>query len=261
MYRYRAVMPANCWNWSAVWLRNYVGWRKVAVGSLIGILADPLTNLLGLGIGLGIIIGPVGGVSYIEFLVGGIVATSVMTTATFEMMYGAFWRMSFHRTWEAMMCTELTLGDIVLGELVWSLSKSTCAGVGVGVVAAVLGYANLQSVVLSVPGMLLTGLAFGSLAMAIVSMSPSHEYFVFYQTLVLTPMVFVCGTVFPVAQLPGPYQTIAAFLPLGHSIEIIRSNMLGSPVGSIWNHIVALFGCAIASFAVAIVAFERRLTM
>jgi lipooligosaccharide transport system permease protein len=111
-----------------VWYRNYMVWKKLAVPSLIGNLADPMIYLFGLGLGLGLLVGNVHGVSYIAFLAAGTTASSVMMSASFESMYSAFSRMHVQRTWEAIMHAPLTLGDVVLGEVLWAASKPCCPG-------------------------------------------------------------------------------------------------------------------------------------
>ncbi|EJC80788.1 hypothetical protein Rleg4DRAFT_2444 [Rhizobium leguminosarum bv. trifolii WSM2297] len=63
-------------NWIAVWRRNYLAWKKAALPSLLGHLAEPLIYLFGLGAGLGVMVGRVNGVSYTAFLAAGMVATS-----------------------------------------------------------------------------------------------------------------------------------------------------------------------------------------
>ncbi|NYG45544.1 lipooligosaccharide transport system permease protein [Bradyrhizobium sp. IAR9] len=256
---YAAVMPANAYNWIAVWRRNFLAWKKVALASILGNLADPITNLFGLGFGLGLIVGPVEGTSYIAFLAAGMVATSAMTSATFETMYAAFARMDAKRTWEAILSTQLTLGDIILGELAWAASKSVLAGTAIGIVAATLGYASWPSILYAMPIIALTGLVFASLAMVVISVAPSYDYFVFYQTLVLTPMVFLCGAVFPTSQLPGSFQHFAGLLPLAHSVDLIRPAMLERGADSAALHVGALCVYAALPFFASTALFRRRL--
>ncbi|MFL6685853.1 MAG: nodulation protein NodJ, partial [Paraburkholderia graminis] len=81
-----AALPANAVNWIAVWRRNYLVWKKLALASMFGNLADPMIYLFGLGFGLGLMVGRVDGVSYIAFLAAGTVASSVMMSASFESM-------------------------------------------------------------------------------------------------------------------------------------------------------------------------------
>ncbi|MCG5487666.1 MAG: ABC transporter permease, partial [Sinorhizobium meliloti] len=133
---YAAVLPANGWNWIAVWRRNYLAWKKAALVSILGNLADPMIYLFGLGTGLGFMVGRVEGMSYIAFLATGMVAASAMTASTFEIIYAAFARMRDQRSWEAILYTKMTLGDIVLGEVVWAATKALLAGTAIAVVAA-----------------------------------------------------------------------------------------------------------------------------
>ncbi|MFL6637528.1 MAG: nodulation protein NodJ, partial [Paraburkholderia graminis] len=133
-----AALPANAVNWIAVWRRNYLVWKKLALASMFGNLADPMIYLFGLGFGLGLMVGRVDGVPYIAFLAAGTVASSVMMSASFESMYSGFSRMHVQRTWEAIMHTPLTLGDIVLGEVIWAASKSVLSGVAIMLVAGAL---------------------------------------------------------------------------------------------------------------------------
>ncbi|MGF6508933.1 ABC transporter permease [Paraburkholderia sp. 32] len=256
---YAAALPANVWNWVAVWRHNYLAWKKVAFASILGNLADPMIYLFGLGFGFGIMVGRVDGASYIAFLAAGMVATSAMTSATFETIYAAFSRMHVQRMWEAILCTRLTLGDIVLGELAWAATRAFFAGIAVMVVATVLGYAAWSSILYALPAIALTGLAFASLAMILTALAPSHDYFVFYQTLVLTPMVLLSGVIFPISKLPAAFCDVARFLPLAHSVDLIRPAMLGRPAGSVALHIGALCICTVLPFFLSVALLRRRL--
>jgi hypothetical protein len=50
------------------------------------------------------------------------------------------------------------------------------------------------------------------------ALAPSYDFFMYYFTLVITPMVLLCGVFFPIAQLPPLFQYVAAVLPLTHAI-------------------------------------------
>ncbi|MGG7539827.1 ABC transporter permease [Rhizobium sp. Nf11,1] len=256
---YAAVLPANGWNWTAMWRRNYLGWKKAALVSILGNLADPMVYLFGLGTGLGLMVGRVEGMSYIAFLATGMVAASAMTASTFETIYAAFARMRDQRSWEAILYTQMTLGDVVLGEVAWAATKALLAGTAIAVVAAILGYAVWSSIPYVVPVIALTGIAFASLAMIVVALAPSYDYFIFYQTLILTPMLFLSGAVYPVTQLPGKVQQMATFLPLAHAIDLIRPAMFGRPAADVMFHLGVLFIFGVLPFFVSTALLRRRL--
>jgi lipooligosaccharide transport system permease protein len=215
--------------------------------------------LFGLGLGLGLMVGHVEGVSYIAFLAAGTTASSVMMSASFEAMYSGFSRMHVQRTWEAIMHTPLTLGDIVLGEIVWAASKSMLSGVAIMLVAGALGYANFPSMLIALPVIVLTGLAFASTAMVITAIAPSYDFFMFYQTLALTPMMLLSGVFFPVTQLPAIARHVTQALPLYHAVELIRPAMLGRTLDAVPLHVGVLLAYAIVPFLLCAWLFRRRM--
>ena len=254
-----AALPANAVNWIAVWRRNYLVWKKLALASMFGNLADPMIYLFGLGFGLGLMVGRVDGVSYIAFLAAGTVASSVMMSASFESMYSGFSRMHVQRTWEAIMHTPLTLGDIVLGEVFWAASKSVLSGAAIMLVAGALGYASFPSMLIALPVIVLTGLAFASAAMVVTALAPSYDFFMFYQTLVLTPMLLLSGVFFPISQLPAAARGAADILPLAHAVDLIRPAMLARPLENVLWHVAVLAVYAVGGFLVSAVLFRRRM--
>jgi lipooligosaccharide transport system permease protein len=256
---FSAALPANASNWMSVWRRNYLVWKKLAIASMFGNLADPMIYLFGLGLGLGLMVGHVDGVSYIAFLAAGTVASSVMMSASFEAMYSGFSRMHVQRTWEAIMHTPLTLGDIVLGEIVWAASKSVLSGIAIMLVAGVLGYARFPSMLAALPVIVLTGLAFASTTMIVTALAPSYDFFMFYQTLALTPMLLLSGVFFPITQLPTVAQHITLLLPLSHAVELIRPAMLDRPAEHMALHVGVLLVYAVVPFFICTVLFRRRM--
>lgn len=253
------ALPSMSLRFVPVWRRNLLVWRKLAVPSLLGNLADPLIYVLGLGYGLGSMLPQVGGVPYIAFLAAGMVCSSTMNSATFEAMYSAFSRMHVQRTWDAIMNAPLDLDDVVLAELVWAASKSVLSGAAILAVVWLLGLTHslLSLWVLALVPMV--GLAFGALALAVTAMARSYDFFMYYFTLIITPMNLLCGVFFPVDQLPALFQAIAVFLPLTHAVAIARPLLLGEIPGQVTLHVLVLLAYAAAGFYAASVLFRRRL--
>src|SRR3970040_2050179 len=100
----------------AVWRRNFLVWRKLAIPSILGNLADPLIMLFGLGYGLGAVLGNMGGTSYFAYLAAGFVASSTMYAATFESLFSAFSRMHVQKNREAIVHAPMTLDEVLPGE-------------------------------------------------------------------------------------------------------------------------------------------------
>ena len=251
--------PALSMRFIPVWRRHFLVWRKLALPSILGNLADPLIMLFGLGYGLGAVMGEIGGTSYFAFLAAGFVASSTMYAATFETLFSAFSRMHVQKTWEAIVNAPMTLDDVLLGEWAWAVTKALAAGVCMLVVIALFGYAKSLLALAAIPAVVLIGLAFGGLGLVINALASGYDFFSYYLTLVLTPMMMLSGVFFPVGQLPEVIQAMAMALPLYHGVEIVRPLLSGTLPAYLLLHIAVLAGYAAAGFYLATVLTRRRL--
>jgi len=243
----------------AVWRRHFLVWRKLAVPSILGNLADPLLMLFGLGYGLGAVIGSVQGTSYFAFLAGGFLASSTMYAASFEALYSAFSRMHVQRTWEAIVYAPMTLEDVLAGEWIWAATKSLAAGLCMLAVVTVFGYASWPMSLAAIAVVALVGLAFAALGLAINALASGYDFFSYYITLVLTPMMMLSGVFFPVDKLPEAVQAACQLLPLYHGVALVRPLLAGSAPDGALLHLTVLAAYALAGFYLATVLTRRRL--
>jgi lipooligosaccharide transport system permease protein len=242
-----------------VWQRNLLVWRKLAVASLLGNIADPLLYMLALGYGIGALIGDVGGMPYIAFIGTGMVCQSAMFTASFEGMYSAFSRMHMQRTWDAIINAPIALDDVVLAEWIWCATKALLSTVAILLVLMVLGFGRTPLVLAILPIGFLIGLVFGAFGLVMNALAPGYDFFTYFFTLVLTPMLLLSGVYFPVEQLPAWLRTTAEFLPLKHAIDLARPLMLGRVPDGVLLHVAVLAAYAFAAYWVALALTRRRL--
>ncbi len=242
-----------------VWRRNFLVWKKLAIPSLLGNLADPMIYMFGLGYGLGSMLPAVNGAPYIAFLAGGTLCASTMNAATFEALYSAFSRMHVQKTWEALLYAPLSLDDVVAGEWFWAASKSMLSGTAILGVITLLGFVHSPMALWVLPVVFLTGLTFAALGLIVNALSPSYDFFMYYFTLVITPMIFLSGVFFPLAQLPEFVQLIAHVLPLAHAVALVRPLLNGDVPAHAFVHVAVLAVIAISAFWIALGLTRRRL--
>jgi lipooligosaccharide transport system permease protein len=254
------ALPELSLRFFPIWQRHFMVWRKIAAASIMGHLADPVIYMLGLGYGLGSLLPQMGGTSYMTFLAAGTVCYSTMNSASFEALYSGFARMHEQRTWEAILNTPITLDDIVLSEILWAATKSLMSGIAVLAVIWLLGLSHSAMSLWMIPLALLVGLAFAGMGLIMTALAPSYDFFLYYFTLVITPMMLLCGVFFPVTQLPESWQMVANALPLTHAIDLARPLMVGNVPPAALLHITVLLVYALIGFYVSLVLFRRRLS-
>lgn len=225
---------------TSIWSRNIRVWAKLAGPSLMGNFGEPFLYLLVLGYGLGQFVGQVEGLTYMAFLASGVLCTSAVNSASFEGMYSAYTRMDVQQTWLGMLSTPVSIGEVVFGEILWAATKSLISVTAILIVATGLGLVADFWALLILPVAFLTGLCFASLALLVTSSAKSYDFFLYYTTLFITPMVLLSGVFFPIDTLPMGVQWLAKSLPLYHAISLVRPLMTGGELSYVIPHLSVL---------------------
>ena len=226
--------------------------------SVIGNIADPLIMLVAFGYGLGRLLPEVNGVPYIVFLSAGSICMSTMMAASFESLYSAFSRMHVQRTWESLLNAPLLLDDVLTAEWLWAAAKACFSGLAIIVVVWALGLSRTPLLLAVLPVVLLTGLAFGAIGLCFNALARGYDFFSYYFTLVLTPMTFLSGVFFPVAQMPVWLQRVSDVLPLTAAVSLARPLVLGEWPPEAARHLAVLLLYALGGFYLALVLTRRR---
>jgi lipooligosaccharide transport system permease protein len=243
----------------AVWRRNILVWRKLLGPALLMNFGEPTLYLIGLGYGLGGFIGKMADMPYLAFLASGIIASSAMTTATFEAMYSVYTRLEPQRTYEAILATPLEVDDILFGEMLWCGTKSLFSGLGILTVSAALGVVGGWQSLWVLPVVFVIGLSFGGLGLIMSAVARSYDFFNYYFVLVVTPMFMLCGVFYPISSLPQSMQGFVQVLPLTHAVELTRPLVAGHLPSGLLLHLGVLAVYAAVGFGVAVRLVRRRL--
>jgi len=182
--------------------------------------------LVAFGYGMGALVGTltVDGVQipYILFLASGSICMSAMNAASFEALYSAFSRMHVQKTWDGIRNAPVELDDIVLAEMLWAAFKALFTASAILGVMLGLGISHSPKLVLAWLILAGVGVTFSCVALIFNALAKGYDFFTYYFTLVLTPMMFLSGVFFPLEQLPALVQAVSALLPLTNAVALVR---------------------------------------
>lgn len=234
------------------------GWYFVVGGVL-----EPLFYLASIGVGLSHLVGGVrfqGHVlPYTWFAAPGLLASSAMNGALIDTTYNVFYRLKVARSYDAVLATPLSTGDVALGEVGWATLRGTLYSLVFLATMAGLGYVGSYWALLCVPAAALVAAAFAAGGMAATCYLRSWADLDNVAFLTL-PVFLFSATFYPVTVYPSWLAWIVRLSPLYQGVTLERALDTGLVGASTVWHAAYLVLLAIAAGAIVARRLSRTLT-
>lgn len=235
-------------------------YRRTWRASVLSAFLLPLLMLLSFGVGVGAYIEGVQGVAYLEWLVPGLVAVTVLQVAVSESTWPVFSGFEWMKTYSAQVATPLRVGELLAGQLGYILFRALLSGVAFLLVAAGLGAVRSGWALLLPAVLVLFGAAIALPTVAFTASVGSDSSLSVLSRVVVVPMSLFAGVFFPVDSLPAVVRVLAYATPLWHGVELCRGAALGvPPAWSVPGHLCYLAAWAGLGWLVAHRRFRGRL--
>jgi lipooligosaccharide transport system permease protein len=105
----------------------------------------------------------------------------------------------------------------------------------------------------------LIGLTFAAFGLVMTALAPSYDFFTYFFTLVLTPMLLLSGCSSPSIRCPRRLSASPNSCRSKHAIDLARPLLTGAVPSAIGLHVAVLLGYACTAYFVALVLTRRRL--
>ncbi len=244
-----------------VWMRNARVWRKYIVASLIGNLGQPVLFLLAMGYGLGREIPQIEGLTYLQFIAPGLVASAVMYSGSFETMYGSYTRLTTQRTYEAILMTPVSVEELALGEIVWGATKGLLSGSIMIISLPLFGVIPSIWTLALIPVLFLEGVLFAALGLIMTALASDYEFFNYFTSLFITPLFLFSGIFFSLKAMNPTIQRLSMALPLTYAVDLSRMLCYGQIEPDWLINIVVLTVLSLSSALIAIILIRQRLIL
>ena len=229
-----------------IWLRNMKRFSR-SKSRIIGSISMPIFFLLFLGFGLNSVVQlPEGGGNYIEFLIPGMIAMSVLFTSVFSGIQ-VIWDKQFGFLKETLVAPVSRL-EIMLGQTFGGATTAVIQGFLILVFSLFIGLHILgfTGFLTAFAFMVLIGVSFTAFGIAIASRMEDMTGFQLIMNFVVFPIFGLSGALYPISSLPEWAIPITLLDPLTYGVEGIRYGLTG--VSQI-NPLVCL--TVIGSFTIA----------
>jgi Nod factor-specific ABC transporter NodJ protein len=216
----------NTMSWYPVFLREMLLFRRklFRVGYLFSAMVVPMIYLVTFGLGLGRTI-DVGGMSYVAYLLPGLVAMSSMNNSYSWVSSALTLNRHYFKTFQVFVLAPVSPSAIMLGEVFAGMVKGLFASLLI-ICTGFLFTGMFVTTLFFLVALLLNCFLFASLGVITGMLAKSHEDTSTYNNFFILPMAFFCGTFIPVDRLPALLKTVVSILPMTHTNILIRKTAL-----------------------------------
>jgi len=203
-----------------VWKRELIRFARTRTRILSSFI-QPILFLFVLGYGMSNLVGTTGGFDFKKFVFPGIVAMSVVMTAMFSAI-SIVWDREFGFLRE-MVVAPVSRTALVVGKTLGGATIATIQGTVMLALAPLIGVHLTVLVVIAVIGLeLLMAVGMTTFGVFIASRIQRMEGFQVVMQLLLFPMLFLSGALFPLKGLPTWLDVITRLNPLTYAVDPLR---------------------------------------
>ena len=242
----------------------YVSWADLAfmrhniLNIVLMSLMSPILYLIAFGYGLGgsATIEYAGHeIEYISFIVPGIVALSTLSSSFTSTSTRMNVQRLYYKSFDEMLMCPIHYSSIVLGKAVLGTVRGLLSSLTIFIIGMILdvGLTPTPAFFLTI---LLSCMTFSFLGETAALIVKSHQGMSLFNTLIILPMTFLCGTFFSTASLPPVFQAILYMIPLTYSSDLIRATSLGADFP--WLVFIALMVYMVAFFLINLHLIRTR---
>lgn len=226
-------------------------------GRLLSSLVRPLIWLLVIGSGVGSMLSGTQQEGYLQFLVPGIVAMTILfaallsaLTLVYDKEFGVM---------RMMMIAPIAHGWIVVAKLIAATIIAMVQAIMLLVILVLIGLLDWQSALLLLPPAFMTAFLCASMGGLIAVWSKTLDNFAVIMNFVIFPVFFLSGALYPVTQLPDMLRYVVLVNPFSYGVDLLKHSIPGSQTDfSIITDLSVLIGFTIAAILIACWRFSRE---
>jgi len=224
---------------------------------ILASLGQPLLILFILGFGVQPIFQKAGLGSYIQFLSPGVVGMALLSTSVLSGL-GLVWDRQFGFLKATFVAPEPRI-LIMLGRTLGGATVALAQGLITMVACLVAGFRpyGIERVPMALMFMFLVALLFTALGTAIASILTDFQGFQLIMNLLVAPISFLSGALYPLTNLPIILEWLTRLDPLSYGVDGLRGALIGTYRFNPLVDVAVLFICTLVSLGIAGYLFSR----
>jgi ABC-2 type transport system permease protein len=208
------------------------------------------------GAALGSRIDKLHGVDYVVFIIPGLIMMAWATNA-FSNNSSSLLQQKFQRSIDDQLSSPASPLELLLALSLGGFLRGMIVAVLTFVASSILVDVPVEHILVLIPGLFLVGFFFAQLGVLVGLRAEQFDDVSFYQTFILTPLIFLGGVFYSATLLPEPFETLTQFNPVYYMIGLVRYGFIGYSETNIALSLLFLTVAAGALFVLNLQLFNR----
>ena len=226
-------MKFNYYAFRAMYLHEMDRFKRTLMQSLFSPVLSTSLYFIVFGSVIGGYVEKIDGISYGSFIVPGLLMLTLLTQSISNTSFGIFFP-KFNGTMYEILAAPISTFEIVLAFVGAGATKTLLVGVVIFLTATFFVEVQVMYPFLMIFLLVLVAFTFALFGFLIGLMSSNFEQMSIVPTLVITPMVFLGGSLYSLDMLPEFWQTVTYFNPVVYLINGLRFAFYGVSDFNIW---------------------------
>lgn len=187
----------------------------------------------------------VNGVSYMAFLVPGLIMMAVITGAFTNTVFSFFFA-KWQKSLNEILVTGTPPWVIIAGYTFGGVFRAFAVGLVIFIISIFFTRPQIDNIWFVLLFMLLTAVSFALAGLVNAIYIKKVDQTNTFPTFVLTPLTYLGGVFYPISALPSVWQTVSKLNPIVYMIDGFRYGFYGVSAVPIWMSLVILVGFSLA---------------
>ncbi len=232
-------MQFNFYGFKAIYLHEMDRFRRTLLQSLISPVLSTSLYFIVFGSVIGGYVETIDGISYGSYIVPGLLMLTLLTQSISNTSFGIFFP-KFNGTIYEILAAPISTLEIVIAFVGAGASKTLIIGSVIFITSLFFVEVNVKFPLLMIFLLVLVSVTFSLFGFLIGLMSSNFEEISIIPTLIITPMVFLGGSLYSLDMLSPFWQTVTYFNPVVYLINGLRFAFYGVSDFNIWISISSM---------------------
>lgn len=240
----------------SLWIKECLRFLRIWVQTLVPPAITMTLYFVIFGNLIGSRIGQMGGFSYMEFIVPGLIMMSVITNS-YSNVASSFYSTKFQKSIEELLVAPVPNYIIVLGYMGGGMARGMLVGLIVTLVSLFFVDIQIHNILVIIATVILTSAVFALGGLINAVYANSFDDISIIPTFILTPLTYLGGVFYSISLLPEFWQGVSQINPIIYMVNAFRFGFLGVSDVNIWLAFGVLIAFISVLFTTALILIRK----